>query len=106
MPCTEAMHRRKKHGECIPGLHMTLNASWRPGWLRVKPTCAVQGNMGLGWYQTSSTNGKKAYRLGLSWFNWWVSFAPEFLCCYFCESSCLFYLSFNFDFYVSKIMHL
>ena len=45
-------------------------------------------------------------RLGLSWFNWLVSFAPEFLCCYFCESSCLFYLSFNFDFYVSKIMHL
>ena len=35
-----------------------------------------------------------------------VSFAPEFLCCYFCESSCLFYLSFNFDFYVSGIMHL
>ena len=25
---------------------------------------------------------------------------------YFCESSCLFYLNFNFDFYVSKIMHL
>ena len=45
-------------------------------------------------------------RFGLSWFNWWVSFAPEFQCCYFCESSCLFYLSFNFDFYVSKIMHL
>ena len=44
--------------------------------------------------------------LGLSWFNWWVSFAPGFQCCYFCESSCLFYLSFNFDFYVSKIMHL
>ena len=39
-------------------------------------------------------------------FNWWVSFAPEFQCSYFCESSCLFYLSFNFDFYVSKIMHL
>ena len=38
--------------------------------------------------------------------NWWVSFAPEFQCCYFCEPSCLFYLSFNFDFYVSKIMHL
>ena len=38
--------------------------------------------------------------------NWWVSFAPEFQCCYFCKSSCLFYLSFNFDFYVSKIMHL
>ena len=34
------------------------------------------------------------------------SFAPEFQCCYFCESSCLFYLSFKFDFYVSKIMHL
>ena len=45
-------------------------------------------------------------RLGLSWFNWWVSFAPEFQCCYFCESSCLFYLSLNSDFYVSKIMHL
>ena len=41
-----------------------------------------------------------------SWFNWWVSFAPEFQCCYFCEPSCLFYLSFNFDFYVSKTMHL
>ena len=24
---------------------------------------------------------------------------------YFCESSCLFYLSFNFDFYVSKIIN-
>ena len=45
-------------------------------------------------------------RLGLSWFNWWVSFAPGFQCCYFCESPCLFYLSFNFDFCVSKIMHL
>ena len=45
-------------------------------------------------------------RSGLSWFNWWVSFAPEFQCCYFCESSYLFYLSFNSDFYVSKIMHL
>ena len=49
---------------------------------------------------------KQTDRLGLSWFNWWVSFAPEFLSCYFCESSCLFYLSFNFDFYVSKIIHL
>ena len=38
--------------------------------------------------------------------NWWVSFAPEFQCCYFYESSCLFYLSFNSDFYVSKIMLL
>ena len=26
--------------------------------------------------------------------------------CYFCVPSCLLYLSFNFDFYVSKIMHL
>ena len=34
------------------------------------------------------------------------SLSTEFQCCYFCESSCLFYLSFNFDFYVSKIMHL
>ena len=25
--------------------------------------------------------------------------------CHFCESSCLFYLRFNFDFYVDKIMH-
>ena len=40
---------------------MTFNASWRPGWLRVKPTYAGQGNMGLGWYQTSSENGKKTY---------------------------------------------
>ena len=38
------------------------------------------------------------------WYNKWVSFAPEFQCCYFCESSCLFYLSFNSDFYVSKII--
>ena len=39
--------------------------------------------------------------------NLWVSsFAPEFQCCYVCESSCLLYLSFNSDFYVSKIMHL
>ena len=38
--------------------------------------------------------GKRATtRSGLSWFNWWVSFAPEFQCYYFCESSCLFYLS-------------
>ena len=44
--------------------------------------------------------------LSLSWFNWWVSFAPKFQCCYFCESSCLFYHSFKFDFCVSKIMHV
>ena len=35
-----------------------------------------------------------------------VSCAPEFQCCYFCESSCLFYLSFDSDFYVSTIMHI
>ena len=34
-----------------------------------------------------------------------MSFAPNFNAA-FCESSCLFYLSFNFDFYVSKIMPL
>ena len=59
--------------------------------------------------QTSDLQGDRnirTYRSGLSWFNWWVSFAPEFQCCYFCESACLFYLSFNSDFYVSKIMHL
>ena len=44
---------------------------------------------------------------GLSWFSCRVSFALEFQCCYFCESSSLFYLSFNYsDFYVSKKMHL
>ena len=43
---------------------------------------------------------------GLPWLGWWFSFAPDFQCWYFCESSCLFYLRFNFDFYVSKIMHL
>ena len=42
----------------------------------------------------------------VNWFNKWVSFAPDFQCCYFCESSCLFYLRFNFDIYVSIIMHL
>ena len=48
----------------------------------------------------------KSRFLQLSRFNWWVSFAQEFQCCYFCEPSYLFYLSFNFDFYVSKIMQL
>ena len=32
-----------------------------------------------------------------------VSFAPDFQCCYFCESSRLFYLRFDLDFYVSKL---
>ena len=40
--------------------------------------------------------------MGVHTFNWWVSFVPDFLCWYFCESSCLFYLRFNFDFYVSR----
>ena len=30
--------------------------------------------------------------LRLSWFNWWVSFAPEFQCCHFCESHVCFIL--------------
>ena len=34
------------------------------------------------------------------------TFVPEFQNCYFCESSCLFYHSFNSDIYVSKTMHL
>ena len=51
------------------------------------------------WY---SLNFPGCLRLSLSWFNWWVSFAPVLQCCYLFESSCLFYLSFNFDFYVSK----
>ena len=28
---------------------------------------------------------------------WWIFFAPDFRYCYFCEPSCMFYLSFNFD---------
>ena len=46
---------------------------------------------------TNSANGiqreikVKGQMLGtVTSFNWWVSFAPEFQCCYFCESSCLF----------------
>ena len=34
------------------------------------------------------------------------SVAPDLQCCYFCESSCLFYLIFKFNFCVSQIMHL
>ena len=34
--------------------------------------------------------------------NWLVSFAPDFQCCYFFESSCLFYPRFNTDFYDSS----
>ena len=56
-----------------------------------------------GWWLTPIPG---CLRSGLSWFNWWVSFAPEFECCNFCESSYLFYFSFNSDFYVSKIMQL
>ena len=50
-----------------------------------------------------SLNFPGCLKSSLSWFNWWVSFASDFQCWYFCESSCLFYLRFNFDFYVSKI---
>ena len=46
------------------------------------------------------------FYIGINEVNWWISFAPEFQCDYFCESSCLFYLCLNSDFYVSKIMHL
>ena len=44
-------------------------------------------------------------RSGLSLFICWISFAPDCQCCYFSESTCLFYLRFNFHFYVSRIMH-
>ena len=33
-------------------------------------------------------------------------FAPDVQCCYFYESASLFNLRLNFDFYISKIMHL
>ena len=42
-----------------------------------------------GWWLTP-------FPLGLSWFGWWVSFAPGFRCCCFCGSSCLFCLGFGF----------
>ena len=48
------------------------------------------------WQNYGVLDFRGCLRLGLSWFNWWVSFAPEFQCCNFCESSCLFYLSYNF----------
>ena len=51
-------------------------------------------------------SGLSYLRLCLSWSDCWVSFALNFQCLHFCESSCLFYLRFHFDFYVSKIMHL
>ena len=57
-------------------------------------------------FETRLTLIPGCLRSGLSWFNWLVSFAPEFQCCCLCESSCLFYLSFNLDVYVSKIIHL
>ena len=56
-------------------------------------------------YRVSQLDAVLRLRSGLSWFNWWISFAPEFQCDYFCESSCLYYLSSNSDFHVSKIMH-
>ena len=42
---------------------------------------------------------------GLSWLNWWVSVTPDFQCCYFGESSCLFILDLNLISMFSKIMH-
>ena len=72
------------------------------GWVTVPSWALLAGGAG-GWWLAPF---RGCLGLGLSWFDWWVSFAPEFLCCCFCESSCLFYLSFNFDFYVSGIMHL
>ena len=57
--------------------------------------------------QTAACSCKQNYqKSGLSCFNLWVSYAPKFHCCYFCESSGMCYLSFNSDFYVSKIMDL
>ena len=44
-------------------------------------------------------------RSGISWFSCLVTFAPVFQCYYFYEP-CLFYLSSNLDFYVSKMMQL
>ena len=35
-----------------------------------------------------------------------LSYLSSYISSYFCESSCLFDLSLNSDFYVSKIMHL
>ena len=67
------------------------------------PSWALLGGSTGGWWLAPFPG---CLGLGLSWFGWWVSFAPEFRCCCFCGSSCLFYLSFNFDFCVSKIMRL
>ena len=64
-------------------------------------TCSIAN-----FHKQAKKNKPCRLRSGLSWFNWWVSFAPDFQCCHFCESSCLFYLRFNFEFYVSEIMHL
>ena len=55
-------------------------------WMTVPSQTLLKSNTG-GWWLTPFPD---CLRLGLSWFNWWVSFAPEFQCCYFCESSCFF----------------
>ena len=69
--------------------------------------CSYQSRRQITLPEKASANSILGYpRSGLSWYNWRVSFAPDFQCCYFCESSYLFFLGFNFDFYVSKIMHL
>ena len=72
------------------------------------PVCSdsIKSRLPFSFASKRSTDLELIYSLQLELFNWWVSFAPEFQFCYFCEPSCLFYLSFNFDFYVSKIMHL
>ena len=31
---------------------------------------------------------------GISWFNWWVSFTPDFQCCYFCVLKFFFFVFF------------
>ena len=72
---------------------------------RVKTVCLKEIICKL-WQKWTHSPEIPKTKNGLIVFNRWVSFAPEFQCCYFCESSCLFYPSFNFDFYVSKIMHL
>ena len=82
---------------CFDITKVGIQTEWR---YHLKPYLRVTRAVG-DWHPLRVVLGR-VYR----GFNWWVSFAPEFQCCYFCESSRLFYLSFNSEFYVSKIMHL
>ena len=75
---------------------MLLYLQTRFSFVRAAVACIIPD--GISGFEPSSEKPASRY--------WWVSSAPEFQCCYFCESSCLFSLSFDFDFYVSKIMHL